>query len=64
MAGHLAENDIQGDGTYCWSDGRKFVGQWSKNRMHGKGVFTWQDGRSYEGEYQDHIALHIRPLSS
>lgn len=44
-------NNIEGDGTYSWSDGRSFTGQWKLNKMHGRGVFTWSDGRRYEGEY-------------
>ena len=38
-------------GTYIWSDGKKYVGEWIANKMHGKGRFTWPDGKTYDGEY-------------
>lgn len=47
----MYENNIQGKGTYIWSDGRKFVGNWKNSKMRGKGFYSWEDGRSYEGNY-------------
>ena len=38
-------------GTYIWSDGRRYEGQWKENQMHGKGSFTWPEGKTYIGEY-------------
>jgi len=40
---------MDGTGTYQWSDGRRFSGDWKNNMMHGRGVFTFDDGRMYEG---------------
>merc|ERR1711957_423419 len=45
--------NIEGQGIYTWSDGRRFEGEWYDNKMHGVGRFTWADGRIYEGEYID-----------
>lgn len=51
--GSFFENEIDGYGTYTWSDGRSYEGLWKNNRMTGVGKFTWSDGRSYEGGYLD-----------
>lgn len=32
---------FQGEGTYIWSDGRKYEGEFYKGKMQGKGIFTW-----------------------
>ncbi len=42
-------------GTYTWSDGRKYVGQWRDNKMNGKGTFTFPDGKMYIGEYKNDL---------
>jgi len=42
---------MEGAGTYCWHDGRKYTGDWKDNMMHGFGVFTFEDGREYRGDY-------------
>jgi hypothetical protein len=40
---------MEGEGTFVWSDGRTFKGQWKDNLIHGKGVYKWPDGRIYDG---------------
>lgn len=42
---------MEGTGTYQWTDGRKYTGDWKDNMMHGFGVFTFEDERVYRGEY-------------
>ena len=38
-------NEIQGEGTYIWSDKKKYQGQWLNNKMHGIGHLKWPDGK-------------------
>jgi len=38
-------NTMQGTGTYRWSDGREYSGEWQENMMHGFGNFKFEDGR-------------------
>ena len=40
-------------GTYTWSDGEKYVGEWMHDDLHGQGTYTWSDGSKYVGEYRD-----------
>ena len=47
---------IEGDcnngyGTYTYTDGGKYVGEWKNQKHHGQGTFTWADGRKYVGEF-------------
>ena len=29
----------EGDGTFEWPDGRKYIGKWEKGKQHGKGIY-------------------------
>ena len=40
---------MDGDGTFYWSDGRIYRGEYVNDQKEGFGVFTWSDGRSYDG---------------
>jgi hypothetical protein len=40
-------------GTYTYSTGDKYVGEWQDNYPHGQGTFTWANGDKYVGEYQN-----------
>jgi len=42
-----------GQGTYTWSDGSKYVGEWKDNKKHGQGTYTNPDGIKYVGEFKD-----------
>ena len=42
------EGKKEGQGTYLWSDGSKYVGKWKDNKIGGFGIYTWLDGRKYE----------------
>lgn len=46
-------NCEDGEGTYIYSNGMKYVGTWQDNKRHGQGTYTWPDGSTYVGEYQD-----------
>ena len=45
--------DINGQGTYTWSDGSTYEGEWNEGKMNGQGKFTWYDSSTYEGEWKD-----------
>ena len=38
---------MEGKGTFSWTDGRVYEGEWVNNKKHGKGTFKWEDGRIY-----------------
>ena len=40
-------------GTYTWSDGSKYIGEWKHDDLHGQGTFIWSDGDKYVGEWKD-----------
>lgn len=52
--GECIEGDcLNGEGTYTWSDGRKYVGEWLDGKMHGQGTYTRPDGSVYVGEWKN-----------
>ena len=42
-----------GQGTYIWASGEKYVGDWKDGKNNGQGTYTWPDGRKYVGEFKD-----------
>ena len=40
-------------GSYTYSTGDKYVGEWKDNKQHGQGTTTWADGDKYVGEWKD-----------
>ena len=40
-------------GTYTWSDGENYVGEFSNGEFHGQGTFTYAAGDRYVGEFKD-----------
>ena len=40
---------MHGKGTYTWSDGRKYKGDYVNDKKEGLGTYTWADGRKYQG---------------
>jgi len=41
-----------GEGTYSFSDGRRYVGQFMQGDMHGHGSMAFTDGAEYQGGFQ------------
>ncbi len=41
-----------GQGTFEYETGMKYVGDWQQGKEHGRGVMTMPMGSSYEGDYQ------------
>ena len=44
---------MEGKGTFTWSDGRVYVGEYLNDKKDGKGEFKWPDGRSYDGKWKN-----------
>ena len=42
-----------GQGTYTWADGNKYVGQFKNGKRHGQGIFTFVNGDKYVGEFKN-----------
>ena len=42
-----------GQGTYTYSYGDKYVGEWKDDTQCGQGVATFADGDKYVGEFKD-----------
>ena len=40
-------------GSYTWSDGTKYIGEWKDNKQHGQGTTIWADGNKYSGEFKN-----------
>ena len=52
-----------GQGTYTWSDGRKYVGEWKNNINHGRATFTSVDGRKFVGEFKENKFWNIEQIN-
>ena len=46
-------NCENGQGTYQYSNGDKYKGQWKNNRLDGQGTLTYLDGSKYEGQWKN-----------
>jgi hypothetical protein len=44
-----------GIGTYYWSDGSKYEGEWKENNLHGYGFYNFTDNRSYIGQWRNNV---------
>lgn len=42
-----------GEGTYRWSSGTVYEGQWKDGKKNGQGTAKYLDGGVYEGQYKD-----------
>jgi len=42
-----------GQGTYTYKDGKKYVGEWKGGKRHGQGILTSTKGYKYVGEFKD-----------
>ncbi len=40
------------EGTYTYSDGKVYTGQWELRERNGRGTMKYADGRLYEGEFR------------
>ena len=44
---------MNGQGTFTWSDGGKYVGEWKDGERNGQGTSTTPDGYKDVGEFKD-----------
>ena len=44
---------MQGQGTYTFTDGDKYVDAYKDGKRHGQGTFTFASGYKYVGEFKD-----------
>lgn len=44
---------MHGYGSFSWTDGRHYEGEYTLDKKEGKGTFIWPDGRKYEGDWLD-----------
>ncbi|KAB2622427.1 phosphatidylinositol 4-phosphate 5-kinase 9 [Pyrus ussuriensis x Pyrus communis] len=50
-SGPVLGNIPEGKGTYVWSDGCIYEGEWRRGMRHGNGKILWSSGAVYEGEF-------------
>ena len=50
---NLPENEMHGNGTYYWRDGREYKGQFYHGSKEGHGEFSGTDLSKYTGEFTD-----------
>ena len=43
---------INGQGTFTWSNGSIYIGEWKDGRLSGQGTFISEDGSMYIGKYK------------
>ena len=54
--GELIEADCKnGQGSFTWTNGTKYVGEYQDNLPHGQGIYTSSDGIIYEGELKENL---------
>ena len=41
------------EGTYRFSNGDQYVGNWKNGKRTGQGTYTWPDGEKYVGAFKD-----------
>ena len=51
-----AEGKMHGQGTYVWSNGNTYSGEWSNDMANGRGIFVWANGTTHAGEWRDNRA--------
>ncbi|XP_061353907.1 phosphatidylinositol 4-phosphate 5-kinase 9 [Gastrolobium bilobum] len=50
-SGSLLGNIPEGQGTYVWTDGCVYEGEWRRGMRNGIGKIKWSSGAGYEGEF-------------
>ena len=51
--GCISGNCVDGQGTFSFSDGREYVGEFRDELPNGQGTFSWPSGDQYVGEFRD-----------
>ena len=51
--GKFKDRRQDGQGTFTWSNGRKYVGEFKDGKYHGQGTESYKDGSKYVGKFKD-----------
>jgi len=43
----------EGRGSFSWTNGAKFEGDWKNDKENGRGKKVWMDGATFDGEWED-----------
>ena len=49
----ISGNCVNGQGTYTYANGDKYVGERKDNMMHGQGTYTFADGTIEKGLWKN-----------
>ena len=53
--GDYNKNLREGEGTYYYNTGEKYVGEWVNGLREGKGVLYWKDGSKWDGVFHNNL---------
>ena len=42
-----------GQGTYTFANGERYVGSFRDNQLSGEGTYTWPSGKTYTGRFEN-----------
>ena len=51
--GQFVNDKREGQGTFVWADGRKYIGEWKAGKQHGVGTYISKDGVAKEGYWKN-----------
>jgi hypothetical protein len=51
--GRFSAGDKNGQGSYYWASGDKYVGEWKDGEMEGQGTYYYPSGNKYVGEWKN-----------
>ena len=51
--GQVENGKPNGQGTYTYSNGDKYVGEFKDGKENGQGTYTWSNGEKYVGVLKD-----------
>ena len=49
----ISGNCVNGQGTFTWANGEKYVGENMNGMMHGQGTYTYADGTIEKGLWKN-----------
>ena len=55
----MEERETKWCGTYTWSDGDKYEGEFKDGKQHGQGTLTSPDGSQWRGDWIDNKPWNI-----
>ena len=53
LEGEWRNSYLNGQGTYTFANGEKYVGGYKDGKMDGQGTLTFPNGNKYIGDYKD-----------